>query len=104
MLIYEINLKINIEIYPKYLEWLKNHIKEILAMPGFTKALLLTESETSNEELINITVQYYVDSEENLDNYLINHSQRMRADGLTKFPNKFTATRRILKVFDIISK
>ncbi len=102
MLIYEVNLQIDTDIYATYITWLKKHIQEILNFPGFSKAQLLTEQ--NNKISNNITVQYYIDSEDNLNNYLTNHAPQMRAEGLAKFKNKFSATRRIFTISEIINK
>lgn len=101
MLIYEVNLQIDLDIYNDYLIWLKPHIQQILNLPGFIKALLLAEQAIANQATKNITVQYHVESQEDLDNYLTNHAPQMRNDGLNKFKQKFTAARRIFIVNEI---
>lgn len=110
MFIYEVNLQIENTIYNEYIAWLQDHIQTILRLPGFKKALLLNQQNTqsSNEadliaaelpkKFMNLTVQYFLDSQHNLDNYLLNHAQHMRADGLKRFNDKFRASRRIFAV------
>lgn len=102
MLIYEVNLQLDIDIYNNYLIWLKPHIQQILNLPGFIKAFLLLEQNITNQATKHITVQYHVESQEHLDNYLKNYSLQMRNDGLTKFKQKFTATRRIFLINEIL--
>lgn len=93
MLIYEVNIIIKQEVYPKYLTWLKTHIQEILKLPGFSKAMLSIE-----EPMHKLCVQYYLSSEQDLQTYLKDHAPNMRADGIAKFADKFSASRRILNV------
>ncbi len=101
MLIYEVNLQIDYEIYNDYIVWLKTHIQQILNLPGFIKALLLNEQNVTNENLTkNVTVQYHLESQEHLDDYLTKHAAKMRNDGLTKFNQKFTAKRRVFIVYE----
>lgn len=104
MLIYEVNLQINKNVYLEYVTWLEKHIQEILCFPGFNKALLLKEQNTLSSTHANITVQYHIDSQENLNIYLTKHAPQMRADGLKKFKNKFTATRRIFIISEVFPK
>ncbi len=101
MLIYEVNLQINTDILAEYMSWLKDHIQEILNLPGFKQAILLNEQNSEKSNNTNITIQYYLNSQENLNNYLENHAHKMRADGLNRFKNRFTATRRIFEISDI---
>lgn len=98
MLIYEVNLQIDVTIYNEYIIWLNSHIQQILNLPGFIKASLLTEENIISKATQNITVQYYLDSQEHLNNYLTKHAQQMRDEGLAKFNQKFTATRRIFTI------
>jgi len=94
MIIYEVNLEIDQSIYADYIPWLDQHIQDILSLPGFTKALLVQDQDSNNK----ISVQYYLESETSLDNYLKNHAPQMRADGINKFQGKFTTNRRVLKI------
>ena len=94
MVIYEVNLEIDQSIYAEYIPWLEKHIQDILILPGFIKALLVKDKNASNQ----VSVQYHLESEASLDNYLKNFAPLMRADGINKFKDKFTASRRILKL------
>ena len=92
MIIYEVNLNIEENIFNDYLDWLKTHIKEMLSFDGFQSARLFRHAEEENQ----LVVHYEVTSKEDLNNYFENHAARMREDGINRFGNQFTATRRIL--------
>lgn len=100
MILYEVNIQIDEDVYNDYITWLELHIQKILRLPGFNKALLLNDMQNKS----NVTVQYYLNSAEALDNYLLNNAEQMRADGLLKFSNKFTVTRRFLKISEVFQK
>lgn len=101
MIIYEVNLKIAADIQIEYMQWLEQHVQEMLQFTGFLEAITLKDEETDDPAFVNLTVHYLMDTKENLQHYLNEHSQNMRAKGLKKFPNKFTATR---KTFEVIQK
>lgn len=98
MIIYEVNVTVDADIYSKFIPWLQDHIKKILSVPGFTKAVYLHEQIDAYINQNAIIIQYYVDSQKNLDNYLKNHAQYMREDAIQRFHNQFKVTRRILHI------
>ena len=110
MVIYEVNLRIDPSVYDAYLNWLIKHINGpdgMLAMPGFERAYLLVpdpahlpEAERTKDSTRQLSVQYRVRSARDLNHYLAHHAGRMREDGIRHFGNRFSATRRILNVYD----
>ena len=50
MVIYEVNLSINIDIYQDFDLWLKKHFKEILQLPGFIQACILKQEKNTPEQ------------------------------------------------------
>lgn len=98
MVLYEVNLKIASDVFEEYMSWLKVHVKEMLSFDGFESAKYLTNSEQNDPGFVKVTMQYFVDSLDDLNDYLENHSQKMRSEGTAKFPNKFSASRRIFNV------
>ncbi|MDF1758473.1 MAG: DUF4286 family protein [Legionellaceae bacterium] len=98
MVIYEVNLKINNEVFTQFMQWLSLHVEEVLRFPGFVKALHLRNFDEDNNITKNITIQYFLNSPKSLDNYFEKYAETMREKGISKFPNQFVATRRILEV------
>lgn len=96
MVIYEVNLTVNNDIFQEYYHWLVPHVEMILQFRGFKKARISKEKiAEDNISTTKLTVQYTLDTEENLDAYLKNHSPAMREDGIKRFGDKFSATRRV---------
>ena len=92
MLIYEVKLEfIDKTIYSSFLVWLKEHISIMLSFEGFDKADL----ENNFKEKNTILIKYHVKSEKDLNNYIYNHSEKMRSEGLKLFKNSFKASRKI---------
>ena len=102
MIIYEVNLSIDKEIYSEYKLWLKEHVKEMLQFPGFIQASLLKQEEDEVSEQEKLTVQYQLEGRDYLEKYFIECAPKMREEGIKRFKDKFSATRRIFKVQDIL--
>ena len=98
MIIYEVNLTINNDIYAEYYHWLIDHVKEMLKFPGFKTVEIAKEKLLQdNNNQSKLTVRYTLNSEDDLDNYLNHHAPRIREEGIKKFGNQFSATRRIFE-------
>ena len=93
--IYEVTLHVRSEIADAYLAWLREHIAEMLALPGFEAAelhALITETSTEH----GWCVRYRLHDRNALDDYLREHAPRMRAAGIARFGDGFRAERRVL--------
>lgn len=96
-IIYEVNVFVQREIESAYRAWLVKHIAEILALPGFLDAQCFDVQQDAGTDTFAICMQYRLESQAALDDYLAQHAPRLRADGIEKFGNRFTASRRVLK-------
>eukprot|EP01114_Cavostelium_apophysatum_P014608 TRINITY_DN3826_c0_g1_i2.p1 TRINITY_DN3826_c0_g1~~TRINITY_DN3826_c0_g1_i2.p1 ORF type:complete len:120 (+),score=1.15 TRINITY_DN3826_c0_g1_i2:68-427(+) len=113
LVIYEVNLAIDPETSAYYLAWLKDHIKHILTLDGFTSAEIFNRKDPDEAEKLALkenptlwslyTVQYRVKTLAHLNDYLTNHAATMRKEGIDRFGGKFNAYRRILQRCDAIS-
>lgn len=92
MVIYEVNLEILPEVYQDFFIWLQSHLAEMMLLPGFTKATLYKD----DEEPYKLTVHYFLTSKADLDNYLNNYAEKLRAETAARFPEQFKVWRRIL--------
>jgi hypothetical protein len=110
--IYEVTLHVQLEIADAYLAWLREHIAEILALPGFESAALdALETESDAHGCASAVsagcagaatterswcVRYRLRDRDALDAYLRDHAPRMRAAGIARFGAGFRAERRVL--------
>ncbi|MBK2124463.1 DUF4286 family protein [Fangia hongkongensis] len=101
MVVYEVNLRIKDEIYSAFMNWLEYHANEMLNFKGFKNFKILHDTD-NQYGLHNVTVVYDVSTMDNLNTYLNHHSAAMRDDGISKFGNKFSASRRILVSSDAL--
>ncbi len=98
--IYEVNVKIENSIFQAYLQWLQNHIREMLEIKGFLSATCyeeISDEFSANKGAQNtVCIHYILESKEALQHYFEQHAERMRADAVKNFGNKFSAWRRIM--------
>jgi hypothetical protein len=74
----------------------------MLALPGFIAAEILEQRDpppTRGTRALN--VQYRLVDDAALQRYLTEHAPRMREEGVRRFGDAFTATRRVLAVIDL---
>jgi hypothetical protein len=102
MVVYEVNLDINTEIFEQFKQWLVEHMKKMMTFKGFLEAKLLAEN-SDNSAKKKLTACYLLDSRKSLDDYLAQHAPVMRQDGIDTFGNQFSATRRIFDVAEIVT-
>ena len=92
MVIYEVNIQINVDIQNRFSSWLRSHAKQMLEFDGFKKYNIYK----NEKEYLSFSVHYHVESIIYLENYIRNHSDGMRLKGKKEFENKMTINRRIL--------
>jgi hypothetical protein len=93
--IYEVNLNVDRDIEGEFGRWLSLHVEQMLALPGFVGADIASE-EREPGQTAGWSVRYRLLSRQALDAYFRDHAERMRADGIDRFGQRFSASRRIL--------
>lgn len=95
MIKYEVTLYVSKEIDTVFFQWLKQHAVEMLKYNGFVSAKLYQQLECEDNNKVFVAC-YELETLEHLNAYLKHHAQAMREDGVRKFGDKFSATRRVL--------
>lgn len=96
--IYEVNVEVDAAVQDAYRAWLRDHVAEILALPGFKGAKVFDVLEPPPAAgRIGLCVQYALQDRAALDDYLRDHAPRLRADGVARFGDRFQASRRVLR-------
>jgi hypothetical protein len=97
MVCYQVHLNVRQEIYSDFISWLETeHIKEVLAQPGFLKAQLVYKKGGALESYSkDIKVIYWLDNEESIKNYLSGPALKLREKGTDKFPGQYSAQREV---------
>lgn len=97
MVVYEVSVDVDAAIGEAYLRWLRPHVAEILALPGFTGADVYEVVDPAEPSRLRVCMQYRLTDEAALAAYLREHAPRLRADGVTRFGERMHATRRVMR-------
>ena len=95
LLVYEVNLEFDRAIEADYRAWLAIHMRDILALPGFTSAEVfevLDPPPTAGR--IGLSVRYFMRDRAALDDYQREHAPKLRAEGLKRFGEEGVRIRR----------
>ncbi|WP_413944057.1 DUF4286 family protein [Bdellovibrio sp. HCB-162] len=97
MVTYMVHLMVRHEAYAEYVEWLKTeHIKEMLACPGFLGAeLCLRKGGSLEASSKDVKIIYKLKDEEHMKLYMTEYAMKLREKGLEKFPGQFSAQREV---------
>lgn len=99
-MIYEINIKADRQVAGKFAKWLPEHVKKVLACPGFITAHWFKTDEPEATR-VPWTVQYEVESETALENYLkeasTQSSPRIFEEAKKEFGDQIAISSRALK-------
>ena len=97
MIVYEVNIDVREAVFDDYRAWLSPHVAEILALPGFIGAEIFERRDPPPAPGVRaLTVWYRLVDESALQRYLTEHAPRLREDGLRRFGDAASATRRVL--------
>ena len=95
MVVYEVNLEFDVAIAAAYREWLRGHMADMLALPGFRSGHVhevVDPLPTAGR--VGLCVRYHLDDLGALENYQRDHAPRMRAEGLNRFGEEGVRIRR----------
>lgn len=96
--VYEVNLSVEAAVAADFRRWLADHVRQMLAIPGFIDACVLEVIDPPPQAGRSaLCVQYRVHSMAALQDYFEHRAEAMRAEGLARFGTRFTATRRVLQ-------
>ncbi|HVN42485.1 MAG TPA: DUF4286 family protein [Steroidobacteraceae bacterium] len=93
--LYEVNLEADAAIEAAFDTWLRDHVADMLQLPGFRSAEILSDPAAPSGR-VRRSVQYRLRDQAALDAYVREQAPRMRAVGEAKFGDRFTAQRRVL--------
>lgn len=94
--IYEVTVHVRETLADDYLAWLREHVGQILALPGFEDAAMEALLDDSPGER-GWCIRYRLCDRGALDHYLREHAPRTRAEGTARFGDAMRAQRRVLE-------
>lgn len=98
MILYVVELEMDASLREEYLAWLNDHVREMLALPGFVDAEILARLEPppAGGRWV-VCAHYRLRDRAALELYLAEHAPRMREAGVARFGDRVKATRRVLE-------
>jgi len=100
MIIYNVTVNIDKSIHDQWLDWIKNHIPQVLATGKFTEAKLTRVLVHEDLSEVTYSVQYRAKSREALENYYRFDADKLKTEGFQKFGDKMLAFRTELEIID----
>ncbi len=94
--LYEVDYQAEAAIEGPFDTWLRDHTADVLQFDGFLSAELLDDDTAAPAGQIRRLVQYRLRNRAALETYLREHAPRMRAQGVEKFGERYSAQRRVL--------
>lgn len=103
LIVYEVNLSIQNDVYRQHKNWFLNHIKEMVDSNDFIKVhiyeqLNLDPLDDTFTKIYRLTARYYMKSYDILKKYLEKRAKNMRDQVVEKFGDKYTVSRRVLQL------
>lgn len=98
MIHYLVELELDAALRDEYLAWLRGHVQEMLALPGFVDAVVLTRTEPPPAAgRVVLVTEYRLRDRAAFENYLALHAARMRAASGARFGDQVRASRQVLE-------
>ena len=99
MYIYNITTNVDESIHKEWLDWMEGtHIPDILATGNFYKALMTEVMVKEEMGGITYSVQFTSKSKEKIEKYLLKEDQKMQAEVMRLFGNKFGTFTTVMKI------
>lgn len=99
MIVYRVELEMATALRAEYLPWLRAHVAEMLALPGFIAAEILLRGEPPAAPGCCVcVVDYRLRDRAAWEDYLRLHAPSMRAAGRERFGTRVRASRQLLEV------
>ncbi len=98
-IVYVVDLDVEPTLANEYLAWLREHVREMLALPGFAGAQIYERLDASSPGRVAYSVHYRLRDRASYDAYLREHAPRMRAAG-ARFADRVHASRSLLRTLE----
>ena len=98
-IIYNVTINIEESVHDQWLIWMKNkHIPDMLATKKFSSAKICKVLVDEDMGGITYAIQYVCKNMDILQKYYSEDADKLRAEGLKLFPNKFVAFRTEMEI------
>jgi len=98
MYIYNVTIKIDLDVKDQWIEWMKNEHLPMVMETGCFEDYKMLRLMLDEEDGDTYAVQYLVKDLETLEKYQMNHGPQLRNETEKYFKDKFIAIRSVLQV------
>lgn len=100
MIIYNVTIKVASDIVKEWLNWMQEkHLGDMMNTGKFLGyRMCALENITDEDDSQTFVIQYECEDMHAYEAYILNDSEAMRQDGLSKFGDRFIAFRTIMEV------
>ncbi len=99
MILYNVTVNVDPEVQEDWVQWMKTvHIPEVLATGLFVEHKFLRVMSTEPGEGFTYSIQYFLNSIDDYENYRSNFAPQLQADHTERYKNQFVAFRTLLEV------
>ena len=99
MIIYNVTLKVDIDIADAWVQWMKTeHMADLMNTGLFVDSRLCRLLEQDDSEGFTYAAQYFLNSKRDYDEYIATYAQLMREKGQKEFGGKFVAFRTVMEI------
>ncbi len=96
-IIYEVSCTVSPEVSDAFAAWLRHHVPEVAALPGFLEGRWGEQVGGAAGGARTFVCWYRLADAAAMERYFAVDAPRMRADGLRRFGERYTATRRVIE-------
>ncbi len=98
MILYSVTVNVPEEIHEEWIIWMKEkHVPDVMLSGCFLENKILKLKEPAQDGHT-YSFQYYVESDDKLQEYFLKHAPRLQAEHANRYLNKFVAFRTILEI------
>jgi hypothetical protein len=101
MIIYNVTIKVHMDIHNEWVQWLKKeHVPDIMQTKCFTDFKILRLLEVDEAEGQTYAIQYFAESKALYNLYIEKFAGEMRNQSFAKWGDKFIAFRSVMQIVD----
>ncbi len=98
MIIYNVTVKIDLDVHDLWLRWMKEeHMQRVMQTGCFTDTKIYRVLEENTTDGITYAIQYFANTMTDYFDYKEQHAARLQKESLDLFPGKFSVFRTLLK-------
>ena len=99
MFIYNVTVNVEEAVHFEWVKWMQEqHIPDMIATGKFTGARMVRVMVEEEMGGVTYSVQYYTESKSMLERYYREDAERLRAEAMKRFPDRFVAFRTELEI------